>query len=73
MARAAHCADQKHATMGFSRVGAADESIHPLDAVNQPVFDQEIDRAVHRRRSRAKFILMRTVEQRIGAARPVID
>jgi len=54
-------------------VGAADESIHPLDAVNQPVFDQEIDRAVHRRRSRAKFILMRTVEQRIGAARPVID
>jgi hypothetical protein len=43
-------ADQEEAAMRLSRVATTDEGVHALDAMDQPVLDQEIERAVDRRR-----------------------
>ena len=43
--------------MGFARMAAADEGVHALDAVDQAVLDQEIERAVDGGRRRAEILV----------------
>src|SRR5690349_174941 len=62
-------ADQEEAAMRLAGMAAADEGVHPLDAVDQPVLDQEIERAIDGRRGRAEVLVAQLVEQRVGADR----
>ena len=57
--------------MRLAGMAAADEGVHALDAVDQPVLDQEIERAVDGRRRRAEVLVAQLVEQRVGADRLV--
>ncbi len=57
--------------MRLARMAAADEGIHALDAVDQPVLDQKIERPVDGGRRRAQILVAQFVEQRIGADRLV--
>ena len=52
-------------------MAAADEGVHALDAMDQPVLDQEIERAIDGRRRRAEILVAQLVEQRVGADRLV--
>ena len=64
-------ADQKEAAVTLSRMGAADEGIHALDAVDQAVLDQEVECAIDGGRRRAEILVAQLVEQRVGADRLV--
>ena len=47
---AAALADQEIAAMRMLRLGAADKGVAALDAMDQPLFDQEVERAIDGRR-----------------------
>ena len=55
------------------RVGArtADEGVEALQPVHQPLFDQEIQGAIDRRRSRGVAFLLQGIEEGIGPDRLV--
>ena len=68
---AALAADQELADMGAVRVAAADEGIERFDLVDETVGEEEVERAVDRRRCRRAVILTQLVEYFIGADRRV--
>ena len=68
---AAFAADQEEAAMRLARMTATDEGVHALDAVDEPVLDQEIEGAVDGGRRRAQVLVAQLVEQRVGADRLV--
>ena len=57
--------------MRLAGMAAADEGVHALDAVDQAVLDQEVERAIDGGRRRAEVLVAQLVEQRIGADRLV--
>jgi hypothetical protein len=57
--------------VGFAGVAAADEGVHALDAMDEAVLDQKIERPVHGGRRRPEILVPQLVEQRIGTDRLV--
>src|SRR4051812_27853375 len=49
-----------------SVVAARYERVQPLNSVDQPVLQQEIERTIDRRRDRVALRLFQPVEQRVG-------
>ncbi len=52
--------------MAFQCLGTAHEGIQPFQPMDKALFQQEIERAIHRRRCRLGPACLQLIEQRIG-------